>query len=469
MGWLTEIDGLTGVPIKKLYKAGRGEFGGMFVDGAGSNLSDCSGPIGSETCTGPEYAYFRSIIFTTQTQPAVLLRWGSYSEGFIFRLCYFYSEDAGWLVLNDYDVDGSAFPLSFDELSDIQTLALKKGATMYNRLGSIVRNSNIDLFIAETGGDSWGDAFTNPAKIYNGKLARHLRSRDTLDGTVDGRFGDPYGRILLLDRGSALSSDIPFPNPWLEGGTSQDGRYTFSNPKNMSLMNAAAYSSTFSVNNDILMVTEQLLNDNYGRNPGKGEKKEDLINEVYFINTSNGGSPDINNLRPFLIGPKGAEIQGSFSSGFNFSPLFLSIRYPNPANDAPYDKSLLIAVSNFEQYFTNPGTACSWEAPPAGRKPQPVPVDPGFNNHADDPLVDSTLIVTAIQPALGNKSTFKAWPNPTTRTLHFNQLQDVRLYDQYGRLVQSQNKTEVMDIFDISPGIYYLRNEDNQSIKVVIE
>ncbi len=433
MGWVVEVNKNTGKPVRKLYHAGRADFGGLLV--SASKFSD------PDTVDVPRY-----ILFTTQTQPSVILK---FEPGLGNQISTFKQNDGSfegsWIVLNEADVDGSLFPFSFNELSDIQKVALEKGATMFNRLGSIIQVYDQATFssyylIAETGADSSGDAFKNPAKIYNGKLAHHLEEKADAAGNVK----DPHGRILKM----GINGE--FCKPFLEGCVVSDGRSAFSNPKHLQSFEFDFYSGTGDyLAKNYLIINEEVSSSAFKKNPATALTPESLMSETYILNLEKQ-EPGLNDLRPFAIGPKGAEVQSVFSIE-GMSPLFMSIRYPSTANGQPYNKSLLIAVNNFEEYFSNP-QGCTWSAPAAG---------------CDTTSAPPTTKVDDLTPS---KNSFSVWPNPATRTLHFAEEQKlIGLYDLNGRLLKQAEKARTLDIFEITPGIYFLRNEKNQVRKVVIQ
>jgi hypothetical protein len=426
-GWLTEVSRASGKPLRKLYHAGRGDFGGMLAN--------------SDVTAGATLATTLTVIYATQTQPSVLLKYDIADHKL-----YTFKQDANtntgnWLLLNDRDVDGSIFPFPFSKLIDVQKLALEKGATMFNRLGGITGNVN-DFYIAETGGNSDGDAFTNPTKIYNGKLAYHLQQRDPDN---DRKFADPFGRILKVSTGP-VSIKI---EPYLEGGRTLDQRYTFSNPKQLSsvgFLYSYPSGSTAQTNGiaGYMVISEEVPNKEYNRNPPAANTQEDLMQEIYFLDMQKL-NPKLSDLRPFSIGPRGAELQAAFSIDQKWSPLFLSVRYPNTTNDQPYHQSVVVAVSNFEEYFANP-TGCGWVAPPTGG--------------------DTSLAVPGISIL---DDDFKVWPNPAQRTLYFGKTETVQLYDVNGKCVKSSDKTQSLNIIDLVPGVYFIRNSDGRSKKIVLQ
>lgn len=434
MGWIIEVNKNNGKPLRKLYQAGRADFGGVVV--------------ASTKYSSPDTVEMGTILFTTQTQPAVILK---YEPSLGNQVSAFKQETGSaygsWVVLNEADVDGSLFPLTFDELSDIQKIALQKGATMFNKLGSIVKAYDPATFssyylIAETGADTSADAFTNPAKIYSGQLAHHLKPLITTNGNVK----DPHGRILKL------SSDATgeFCKPYLEGCVMFDRRSAFSNPKHIHTFDFDYTTAAGDVfNKSYLIINEEVSSSLFRKNPATAVTPEALINETYILDLSKQ-EPGLNDLRPFAIGPKGAEIQSVFSIE-GMSPVFMSIRYPNTANTAPYNKSVLVAINNFEAYFSNP-QGCTWTAPA-----------PGCDTTSAPP-------VTGIDDASPVKHSFEVWPNPASRSLYFAEEQQlIRLYDLNGRLLKEATRTKSMDIADLAPGIYFLRNDRQQARKIVVQ
>lgn len=422
MGWLSEVSRSTGKPLRKLYNAGRGDFGGILVSSKIFGSSPTSKSI--------------IAIYATQTQPSVLLKYEGDEEKI-----YAFQQNPGaykgkWILLNEMDVDGSVFPFAFADLLDVQKLALEKGATMFNRLGGIVGTTS-DFFISETGGNADGDAFTNPATAYSGSLAYHLKLKDADD---NGKFSDPYGRILRLTT-SVTGVEI---KPYLEGGRTLDGRYTCSNPKQLAVSSFTYNVGSSTANAGFLIINEAVQNKDFYRNPASATTPEDLMQEVYFLNLTNT-DPKLSDLKPFAIIPRGASIQSAFSVGNRWSPLFMSIRYPNGGNDAPYDHSVLLAVSNFEEYFANPA-ACGWVSPPPGGE------------------------TTAIRNLQGQpEDDFEIWPNPARRTLHVDKAYDLELYDISGKLVKTARAATELSIFDLHPGMYFIRNDKGQTKKVIIQ
>ncbi|WP_118952521.1 T9SS type A sorting domain-containing protein [Taibaiella helva] len=437
MGWLLEADRTTGKIVRKLYAAGRADIGGMLAQ---STKNDLSVPAADNI----------DIIYTTQTQPAVLLRYNHSEKGIYAFKQDENSNEGDWLLLNEKDVDGSLFPIDFTQLLDIRKLALQKGATMFNRLGNLVkaeRTDGLHYMLAETGGEDAGESFTNPALTFGGKLAQHLKPR--LQGA---KLFDPYGRILDLSKD--MNTGKWTIKVHIEGGISMDGRYIFSNPKQISNLGFSYFDfNTFeNVQKNYLLMNEEVPNAGYRRNPAQVYDEDSLINEVYVLDLDKT-NPDPSSLRPFAIAPRGAEIQSVFGYNAEFSPVFLSIRYPNSTNST-YNRSLVIAVSNLEAYFENP-SSCGWVAPPPG-------YDPETGNPVTPPV--------SINDPRATLPFFEVWPNPVSRTLFFSaRQQHVWLYDVRGVLQKRASQVKELNIADLVRGTYFLQNDKGQQKKIIIQ
>ncbi|HTN17732.1 MAG TPA: T9SS type A sorting domain-containing protein, partial [Chitinophagaceae bacterium] len=77
---------------------------------------------------------------------------------------------------------------------------------------------------------------------------------------------------------------------------------------------------------------------------------------------------------------------------------------------------------------------------------------------------------TAIRNLQGqSEDGFAVWPNPARRTLHFDKAYGLELYDISGKLVKTAQAATELSIFDLHPGMYFIRNDKGQTKKVIIE
>jgi len=394
------------------------------------------------------------VLLVTGTEPSVIMmaeRLGGTTSRDYKIYCYRQKpteSDGEWLLLNELDIDDKPVPLSIEDLVNIHKKALEAGATMFNNLSKIAPLKIYELgsekvskvYITETGSDNSGDLFSNSSKKYNGTLAHHLQELDAEDGTIDGIVYDPYGRILELDLATLKIS------PFIEGGPADNCRFHFSNPGGIGLHTIKDNNSN---TKSYLVIHENIAGVNKYRNPAHVGSEENKINETYVFDLSSAPSRD--NLKLFAIGPKGSEITG-FSRAWSPSQddgniVFVTLKYPSQHNQAPFNKSMVLAISGLFEYFQNP-TSC--DAVANDCQPIPSSVDPQYTS------------------GIG-ANIFKAWPNPVRRTLHLNEATNVSVYDHSGKLVLTGNDTNEVDLIGFKPGIYFIKNEEGQSIKLIVE
>lgn len=423
-GWIVEIDRLTGNFVSKHYELGRMHRSGLAV--ISSRIAENSSAI-AET------------YFITNTLPSVIIKTETISGQ--VRFYAFQESSADFILLNSIGTGSEILSLTDEELMDIHKLALSKGATMYNKLSSLTKNhTNGVMYIAETGGNITDGSFSDANIIYSGELASHLVALDELNG-ADGKFEDPYGRILVLD------PDNKTVRVLVNGGKiPSNNRYVFSNPDNLCFQYFQYDDGSGSgyQNYEFLAVSEAVSGTSNDRQPAHITQAADYRNEIYFLEFNDTGGSDLNHIKAFAVLPPGARAQMTMNPQYS-SPLYVSISNPNPANAAPYNKDVVVSFLGFENYFVSPDTGCKAHTGGGGGN---VGIDPvfGHKNH-----------------------NFVAYPNPTDRVLSFNKVCDVVMYDQLGRIVKSYRRVNEMDVSDLTPGVYFLNNELGESLKIVIQ
>jgi hypothetical protein len=63
----------------------------------------------------------------------------------------------------------------------------------------------------------------------------------------------------------------------------------------------------------------------------------------------------------------------------------------------------------------------------------------------------------------------KAFPNPATDFVYLNKAVAFNLYNLQGQLVLSQSKTQQVAISQLRKGVYILRTEDQETVRIVIQ
>lgn len=68
------------------------------------------------------------------------------------------------------------------------------------------------------------------------------------------------------------------------------------------------------------------------------------------------------------------------------------------------------------------------------------------------------------------KNAFKVYPNPSNReVVHFNQAQDVKVFDTTGKLVLSAKNTTTIDTKSFTTGVYYIKTASGITKKLIVK
>ncbi|MBO9699290.1 MAG: T9SS type A sorting domain-containing protein [Sporocytophaga sp.] len=422
MNWVTKVDPNTAGAVNKCYLFGRAPFHGV-VAGDGR------------------------VYLTAGYQPSLLFSFESekddYSDGTlkVYKQGPTENSIGGWVPLYDsLDINDDGI-YSLESLENIMEVALKKGATMFNNLGNLcIANDPVStnnfLVISETGADYSFDHFSDQSKIYNGQLAHHLKSMDRKDGSEDNIISDPFGRILTI-----RNYESPRINTMIEGGYGADGKTVFSNPNDLFVGRYEGDLGEGGEPTDYLYIFENVQGVDKGRS-GKNGSIDKKINEVYTLSLDNQ-NPTINSLRRFAVGPAGSIVHG-IQAPLSINTCFMAIQYPNPENAAPFNKSVLIAVTGMQESF--------------------------FEHYSEEDPDPEPDVASVSDPRLNqNLNIFNAWPNPVQRTLNLNKKTDVVLFDANGVVLKKVDNTEIIDMFDVQPGMYFLQNKDKETIKLIVQ
>ena len=417
-GWIVEVDRLaaelscpTCSIVKKHYDLGR---------------LDRSGIVASSRRNGNNDGLLQTTIQVTSGLPSVIIQTSNQSGIITFSA---YSETEGeFVVLNETSSGGSVVALTENQLLNLKELALQKGATMYNKLSGLAKSPETGLiYIAEEGGNVTSNVFSDTTIKFNGELALHLQTLDSKDG-VDGKFKDPHGRILVLD------PDNESINVYVEGGKASDPARAFSNPSSL-------YAQSFEYQDEkgnfeqasFLVVGENVSVNDDGQNPSGITKREDMYNEIFFLDLGLN-SPTVNDLKAFAVLPPGVQTTMTMNPAA-FSPLVVAVQNGNQANNAPYNEVAVIAFDGFEKFFVEPNKC------------------------------DTTVGVFNLAK---EESDFIAYPNPANSIVNFNKAYDIKLYDMTGSLVLTAKQSEFLNIQGLKQGLYFVRNELGQSLKLYI-
>ncbi len=297
-GWMVEVNPMTGQAMHKIYAMGRFQHEDAHV------MPDN-----------------KTIYLTDDNTPAVFFKFvadtaGVYTAGQLYAYKQSADGESGeWLTL----------PREMDSLIIIRDVAARMGATLF------VRHEWVDgigdkIYITETGKDHYNLDYHVG---LGGKQVKYLVDCCSEGGN---KYHDPYGRLLELDLNTLKMRPL-VPGGDITGTLAGN----FSNPDGLTLkqINGKNY----------LIISEDLIGITENRVGEPGVSKEEVYNEVYFLDLSNP-NPTLNDLKRFVIGPEGCETTGAY-----FTPdgktMFLSIHMPNKNNPAPFNKSVVIAIKGF--------------------------------------------------------------------------------------------------------------------------
>jgi uncharacterized protein len=292
-GWMVECNVQGDTAVRKLFSMGRfsHEAAQVMPDGRTVYLTDdFSGGV-----------FFKFVAAT----------FGNYQTGQLYA--YKQSGSTGmWIPM----------PTNRDSLNFAREVAQRMGATIFNRLEDIDLDSQGNLYIAETGADS----VDLSVSINNGGIvASHLVPKFV----GNGRYDDPYGRLLKFDPVTLGVSVL------VEGGTSADGKTNFASVDNLSIDKAR----------NIIYLQEDLISNTRGRLPSFITSSANWICEVYALDLSIS-NPTVNDLRRFSIFPKGSEATGGYFTP-DFNTFFIDVQHPNSSDPAPFNVSTTIAITGF--------------------------------------------------------------------------------------------------------------------------
>jgi hypothetical protein len=370
-GWMVMVNALTAKATYKSYAMGRASWEGGWAAEDG-----------------------KTVYLMTDNTPAPLLR-------FIADTAFNY--EYGKLQAYKQGVNGvngtwMDLPRDWDSVYNCNAVAFRRGATMFTRLEWAVGEKG-KLYIAETGNDA---ANYKAGMLMGGVPSLHFMRQDTLNGQArDSVFQDFYGRVLELD---LTTNNL---RVLLEGG--RGSKFTFSNPDGLSIHKMD--------NKTYLIVVEDLNGTSQGRSGSSGAS----ICEAFFLDLAIQ-NPTLNDLRPFIAGPNGAELTGSVSTP-DGKTMFINSQHPSANNIAPFNNDVTVAITGFS--FTTP------------TKEVQVSED------------------------------FSVYPNPAVDVINFNKMTDVALYNIAGQQIRVARNTTQINVSDLNAGVYFLQTMKGEVVKIV--
>jgi hypothetical protein len=328
---------------------------------------------------------------------------------------YVYKHDSPtkWLEIDNTDLN---------KMLNYAQQALALGATMYNRIEWIALDPITgDVYFTETGRDAPGSAF-NTGKNAGGVIAPHHTARANTQGTTPfvSSYYDYYGRVMKYNAQTSGISVYLEGGPYLAGAQPESYPAThLSNPDGLNFLHINAGTSSEKL---YMIIQEDLNGTSFARVPNGNP----VYCEVYLLDMSII-NPTLNDLVRIAITPVGAEVTGAIATP-DGKTLLINSQHPSTSNPFPYNNSLTFAITGWDEISTS--------------------IDRAFN-----------------QP----QGTFKVFPNPVSRLMHFESATDVALYDHTGKRIKVARNVEFLDASDLAAGVYYIQNAEGVTTKIIVE
>jgi uncharacterized protein len=308
---------------------------------------------------------------------------------------------------------------NLDNMLNYKSQAVAAGATMFNRVEWVVFNEKTNaVYFTETGrdnpGNSWKDEHQSGAVHAPHHLARAAAQGTGPDSTS---YVDYYGRVVKLDLATNNTSVL------IEGGPDLAEPTTLGQYPNVHLTNPDGLSSITINEKDYLLICEDLNGRSYGRVPAEVNNS---TCELFMLDLDIA-TPSYDDLVRIAVVPTGAEITGATATPDGKTLLFNS-QHPAGSNVYPYNHSLTIALTGWDQIPTS------------------IFEKPAFNENE-----------------------FSIYPNPASRLLYFNEVQDIAIYDASGKRIRVERQVSSIDILDLEAGIYFVQNANGVSKKLIVQ
>ena len=321
---------------------------------------------------------------------------------------------------------------------NLQDRAIAAAGTMYNRPEWVAHDPSTNLvYWTETGrdfpGGRWEDEFDAGAVHDPAHIAR--AQAQGLASPNDPNYRDTYGRIWVFDPN--LNTNYVL----LEGGPDWDNETSpptsayfgkhLSNPDGLSVMKIDGQS--------FLVIQVDLNGTSYGRMPAGVSNR---TCELWLLNLATE-NPTVEDLIRLSAVPKGAEVTGAIATPDGKS-LLVNSQHPSSDNAFPWNHSLTFAIHGFDR----------------------VTVE---DLDDSNPFIGSVDELKAGAGTATASAAFTVFPNPTTRTLFFNQTTDVALYDIRGKRLHVEQNVSELDVSNLPKGMYFVQNAKGDIIQVAVQ
>lgn len=308
---------------------------------------------------------------------------------------------------------------NLDNMLNYKDAAVAAGATMFNRIEWVVYSEETGkVYFTATGRDNpggrWEDENADGA-VHNPNTIARASAQGTHPDSSD--YADYYGRIWELDPATDDMRVLLEGGPDLADGTpgSSYPDIHLTNPDGLGLITVG--QKTY------LIINEDLNGTSFGRVPSEISNRTCEL----FLLDLDITNPTINDLVRIAVIPTGAEVTGAMGTP-DGKTILLNSQHPSTDNPFPYNHSLTVALTGWDQI--------------------PASV-------LERPNVEGEGLVM--------------YPNPATRMLYFNGMQDIAIYDATGKRVRVERQVSSIDIVDMESGVYFVQNAQGETKKLIIE
>ncbi|MFT6385242.1 MAG: hypothetical protein ACJAQR_002084 [Bacteroidia bacterium] len=314
-----------------------------------------------------------------------------------------------WVEINNSDIN---------KMLHYQEEAINVGATMFNRLEWVTYDKETQaVYMTETGRDNpggrWAAANTAGAVHANHNLARAEEQGVDVNSSD---YWDYYGRVLKYD---PVTEDMTVQ---IEGGPYLASSPTQSTYPENHLSNPDGLTTMEINGKSYLIICEDLNGTSNGRMPAGITNR---ACEMYMLDLAIE-NPTTEDLVRIAVSPFGSEITGACPTP-DGKTLMVNAQHPSSANPFPYNYSLTFALTGWD--------------------------------------LEQLVSVNEVRK---KNAAFKVYPNPSSGTVNLEKMANVAVYGMDGKLIKTFENTIQLDLSELSKGIYYIRNEEGATQKLLL-